>query len=335
MNDDILEVFREFVEEYTPEEPEKSKEERIPEPEISEEEEAARRAKEDSEREKQMWIQSAKEKRDAAFKMIKTKSERVLRKRTDLIDYLTVQARFDRYTVNNCLLIAAQLPGAIKLKSFDDWKAEDRNIKRGAKAITILEPGDEYIRADGSVGRHYNTRALFDISQVTGGRLEPEPSSEKMKDKLVTLFKTIQLLDRKLCSYGEDGGRAAFFQAGKKAVYVNKSADLDVLYPQLCVELAHVIIANNHKDYTRKAYGSICEMVGYIMCVRNNVSVTEDAIPLRLAPGYESLQKNQVTKILDEVRCTANTMSRTIRTIKAQEVKERQKSEIHPQTKEM
>ena len=46
--------------------------------------------------------------------------------------YLDVQARFDRYSVNNAILISAQLPEAVgPLKSFDDWKAENVYIKRG------------------------------------------------------------------------------------------------------------------------------------------------------------------------------------------------------------
>lgn len=334
MNNDILQVFKEFVEEYNPEEPEENKEESIPEPEISEEEEAARCAKEDSDREKQMWIQNSKEKRDAAFKMISAQSEKVLKKRITLIDFLTVQAHFDRYTVRNCLLIASQLPGATRLKAYDEWKDEGSFVKKGTKAITLIEPGDEYFRTDGSVARHYNTRALFDISQVTGGKYPQKDKEPEIAEKLRALFKTVESFDIKPCSYGEDGGRAAFFQAEKRAVYINKTVGIDILYPQLCVELAHAVMANNHKNYTRKQYGSACEMVGYIICVRNHVSVTEDAIPLRIAPSYEELKEKEVIKVLEEVRRTANIISNTMRELVKSEEKH-QKSEPQPKPKGM
>lgn len=317
MDNDIMKIFEEFVEDYVPETEEEKKED-IPSPEQQAAEETAKREQKERDREKQAWIKNAKEKRDAAFKMITAKAERVMKKQTDLIDYLTVQAHFDRYPVRNCLLIASQLPGATRLKSFDEWKDESKKIKKGAKAVTILEPGDEYQREDGSVGRYYNTRALFDISQVTGGKYQPPTDEPDMANKLRILFKTVDTFDVKPCSYGENGGRAAFFQAGSKSVYVNKSASLEILYPQLCVELAHTVISNNNNRYTRKQYGSICEMVGYILCVRNNVNVPADAIPLRIAPEYEELKEKKVINILEEVRGTANTLSRIMQTLKEQ-----------------
>ena len=48
-------------------------------------------------------------------------------------DYLDVQARFDRYSVSNAILIAAQKPDATKLADFDTWKASGvRQAGRGS-----------------------------------------------------------------------------------------------------------------------------------------------------------------------------------------------------------
>lgn len=307
LSDDVLKIFEEFVEDYVP--PEKTEEKPI---ESKKHEEKSVQSEE--EMEKQAWIKSAKEKREEAFRAISAQASKVFKKRTSLIDFLTVQAHFDRYPVRNCLLITSQLPGATRLKSFDDWGNEGRKIKKGAKAVTILEPGDEYIRADGSVGRYYNTRALFDVSQVTGGKFEQPLKEEKsIAEKLKILFSVIKTLDIKPCSFGEDGGRAAFYQKNNNAVYVNKSIGIDTLYPQLCVELAHMIIAHEHKDYTRKKYGSMCEMIGYMLCVRTNVSVAENAVPLRIAPEYEQFKEKEVIKTLDEIRQTANSISTLMR----------------------
>ena len=86
--------------------------------------------------------------------------------------YLDVQARFDLYSVSNAILIAAQCPEATRLADFDSWKARGMYVRRGADAITILEPGKEYQRDDGSVGVSYNVRKVFDISQT---RAAPRP----------------------------------------------------------------------------------------------------------------------------------------------------------------
>ena len=39
-------------------------------------------------------------------------------------------------------------------------------VKRGQDAITILEPGKEYRKDDGSTGVSYNVKKVFDISQI-------------------------------------------------------------------------------------------------------------------------------------------------------------------------
>lgn len=48
------------------------------------------------------------------------------------------------------------MPEATRLADFKTWKDNDLYIKKGESGITILEPGDEYTREDGSVGVSYN-----------------------------------------------------------------------------------------------------------------------------------------------------------------------------------
>ena len=70
--------------------------------------------------------------------------------------YLDVQVRFDRYSVSNAVLIAAQMPEATRLADFDTWKDSGVYVKRGAEAITILEPGKEYTRQEDGSWRVYS-----------------------------------------------------------------------------------------------------------------------------------------------------------------------------------
>lgn len=305
---ELEELFTEYVEDFIPDAPEPPQGPPEAQEIAKNVEKANEKEKSEAEKEREEWAKKAKEKRDEAFRTITAEAEKVFQKRTELIDFLTVQSYFDRYSVKNCLLITAQYPGATRLLPFDAWADEGKHIKKGAKAITLIEPGDEYYRKDGSVGRHYNTRALFDISQVTGGKYDPPKPEISDAEKLKTLFVLSGALSQKLCSYGEDGGRASFYQYDKNAIYINKTADFSFIYPQLCVELAHAVTANGHKNYTRQKYGFICEMAGYITCVRSNVSVLEEAIPLKIPYSYTELAEKDVIKILEEVRGTANTI---------------------------
>lgn len=88
--------------------------------------------------------------------------------------FLDTQARLDRYSAANALLIYNQYPQATQLKDFNDWAEEKVSINKGAKSISILEPV-EYARDDGSTGISYNVKKVFDVSQ-TKGKQSPAPS---------------------------------------------------------------------------------------------------------------------------------------------------------------
>ena len=68
--------------------------------------------------------------------------------------YLRVQARFNRYTVTNAILLLHQFSDAQKLKTFEGWKRDGASVKRGEKSISILEPYS-YTKADGSMEKGF------------------------------------------------------------------------------------------------------------------------------------------------------------------------------------
>ena len=105
--------------------------------------------------------------RTEAFALIDSSAEEMKSTGELFKTYLDVQAHFDRYSVSNAILIAAQMPEATKLMDFDDWKKAGVSIKKGESAITILKAGKEFERPDHSVGVYYNAAKVFDISQTT------------------------------------------------------------------------------------------------------------------------------------------------------------------------
>lgn len=76
--------------------------------------------------------------------------------------------------MTNALLILAQMPEATQLKDFDGWKDAGASIKRQQKGISILEPGEEYTREDGTIGTSYNVkRSLTFRRPLCGPRRSP------------------------------------------------------------------------------------------------------------------------------------------------------------------
>ena len=116
---------------------------------------------------KEAWAAKKKEQREALYEMADGTTELACDDFATMKEYLAVQARFDRYSVTNAMLVAAQCPTATRLGDFDYWHKQGASVVHGAKAISIFEPGPAYNRSDGNVGHSFNIKRVFDISQTT------------------------------------------------------------------------------------------------------------------------------------------------------------------------
>ena len=116
---------------------------------------------------KEEWAAQKKQERERAFVMIDETAQRMANDGSLFQSYLDVQARFDRYSVGNAVLITAQKADATQLSDFRGWKNNGVFIKKGESGIILLEPGEEYTKEDGTVGVSYNSKKVFDISQTT------------------------------------------------------------------------------------------------------------------------------------------------------------------------
>lgn len=116
---------------------------------------------------KEEYAQMMKEKRQALFNMANEQTFKAVENPDQYLQYLKLQSILD-YTVTNTLLVMAQNPNATILKDYTHWREMNKYVQKGAKGITILEPGKEYQRQDGSIGINYNPKTVFDISQLNG-----------------------------------------------------------------------------------------------------------------------------------------------------------------------
>lgn len=87
--------------------------------------------------------------------------------------YLTVQARFHKYSFNNTILILLQCPHATHVAGMKTWNKLNRKVSKGSKGIVIFAPrfGEKEVKKkDGSVEVekyiYYTTVSVFDISQT-------------------------------------------------------------------------------------------------------------------------------------------------------------------------
>ena len=227
---------------------------------------------------KDAWAAKKQAEREDVYLMIDTYAHEMSIDGGLFQSYLDVQAHFDRYSVSNAILVAAQCPEATRLADFDHWKDNGVYVKRGEDAITILEPGKEYEKDDGSTGVSYNVKKVFDISQ-TNSRQQTAPAVNH-DDRL--LLKA--LMNNAPCRFGISNelpeGVNVAYQSKTGTILVRQGLDAPTIFRGLAQELARAHmdrggITCESPDFT--AYS-----VSYMLCKRNGVSVegfTFDRMP--------------------------------------------------------
>lgn len=111
--------------------------------------------------------------------------------------YLEVMSRFHRYSANNALLIAMQMPNATAVASYTDWKRKfGRQVRKGERGIRILAPvryrkkvededGDEAV-VERLAG--FRLVSTFDVSQTDG---EPLPQIAELLDGTMERYEQV------------------------------------------------------------------------------------------------------------------------------------------------
>ena len=94
---------------------------------------------------KEEWAAQKKQERESAFAMIDETAQRMANDGGIFQSYLDVQARFDRYSVGNAVLITAQKADATQLSDFKGWKNNGVFIKKGESGILPMDIKGEYV----------------------------------------------------------------------------------------------------------------------------------------------------------------------------------------------
>lgn len=218
--------------------------------------------------------------------------------------YLDVQARFNRYSVNNCILITAQRPDATKLADYDTWKDGGAQVGKGEKALVILEPHGTYERQDGTKATNYAPKKVFDISQTNA---EPEPAPTVTREERALLK---ALITNAPCEFAVSDDMpenySALYRPETKTIVIRAGMDAPAIFRSLASELAH---ANMDRGaYNRSECALVANYTSYILCKRYGVptdSFRFDATPER----FKKMEVREFRQELGRIRDVANTIS--------------------------
>lgn len=275
---------------------------------------------------KDAWAEKKKAERQALYDLADSTAEAVSADGGKFRSYLDVQARFDRYSATNALLILAQMPQATQLRDYDGWKDLGVSVKRHPTSISILEPGDEYKREDGSIGTYYNVKKVFDVSQTTmRGKAQPTVS---MDDRL--LLKALihrppvpmQMVDDLPNHMG------ALYDHDQQVIFVRRGMEASDIFRSVSKELAHAEVAAAGGDYSRQDAAFAAYSASYLLCRKYGIDAGGYDFS-QLLDSFREGDAQSVRAALTEIRDTAGEisgrMSRVLEQNKAPRTKEQER----------
>ena len=245
--------------------------------------------------------------RDATADEIRTSGPR-------LQTYLNVQARFLPYSVNNVLLITAQMPKATMLLRYRSWQAAGAQVNRGEKAISLLEARGVYPRAE--TAEEYRVSKVFDLGQTTGAA--PEDPAVPV-DRLKLLRALVSDPPCTLRIVEDNEGYDAIYEPDEQVIYLQESVSAP--FGLLTRELAHAHLDPGEGFYSREAHEDAAWCVSYLLCAKYGQDTNR--YRFQTAPQrFASMSTREFREELEQIRFAAREISmdidRSLRPVKQQ-----------------
>ena len=215
---------------------------------------------------KEEWAAAKQEQRKEAYELIDNTCSEMMANGGSFRQYLDVQGHFDRYSVNNAILVSAQMPEATQLKDYGSWKQSRVYVDKDAQKVTILEPGKEYQRDDGSKAVGYNAKIVYDVSQ-TSAKDRQQPQEQKTMRELVSA-----MIDASPVSFVpvDDLELPAFYDSAQQTIFIKTGLNEEQLFVSMAKEVSAAVFDFKHKE-SRDAseFKSFC--VAYMVSSRYGV----------------------------------------------------------------
>lgn len=215
---------------------------------------------------KEEWDAAKQEQRKEAYELIDTTCQEMMADGGAFQQYLDVQGHFDRYSVNNAILVSAQMPEATQLKDYGSWKQSRVYVDKDAQKVTILEPGKEYQRDDGSKAVGYNAKEVYDVSQ-TSAKDRQQPQEQKTMRELVSA-----MIDASPVSFVpvDDLELPAFYDSSQQTIFIKTGLSEEQLFVSMAKEVSAAVFDFKHKESRDDSdFKSFC--VAYMVSSRYGV----------------------------------------------------------------
>lgn len=244
---------------------------------------------------KEEWAKRKQTERQELYDLADKTAEEIKADPTKFKQYLDIQAQFDKYSVNNALLISAQMPNATQIKEYSDWQKVKAFVKKSPTWIKILEPGDSYTRADGSVATSYNPKRMLDISQTNAKPKEPNNQFDEKTMLKAFLYECpvdVKAVDDIANNKGAEWNKE------DSVLYVRKGLEGSAIFNSISMELAKVGLeetGNQELD----SFKSYC--ASYLVCKKHGIDVSSYDFS-NLPETLKNIETSEIKNTLGDIR---------------------------------
>ena len=242
------------------------------------------------------WKKEKNQERKEVYTLINNEALQIFKSPERLKQYLDTQARFDMYSVNNAILVSKQKPDAIQLKSRQEWRKQGAYINKGVQGISILEPSNRYVKADGTSSVSFNVKKMID---VTDTNVNFKPINKVYDNKLIlkALFNKSPFDIESTEDMANDIN--AYWDKNDEVLYIRKEG---IKFPDGIHEIVKEMAkASLETDDSPELKEFKCKCTSYLVCKNFNLDVSSfnfDNIPSELS----NLTSKGVKQELGEIR---------------------------------
>jgi hypothetical protein len=216
-----------------------------------------------------------------------TAAVRQLRTSEGWLAWLTARSRFHRYSAQNCMLIAMQMPEATRVAPLKVWNQLGRRVRRGERAIAInvfkgMLTVEDVNGEDKELPRFQLRACLFDLSQTDGDEL-PEPPREPITGSSharhlnpLMLFAGDLGYDVRMEAIA--GSARGYCDYANKVIAVEQELAPNAQVRVLVHEIAHAL-GIGYAEHGRARAEVLVESTTYIVCGAIGLDTSGESIP--------------------------------------------------------
>lgn len=253
--------------------------------------------------------------------------------------YITAMSKFPRYSINNCILIASQLPEASLVCGFRKWQTEfNRTVNKGEHGIMILAPikgkteveeeiFDENHKAvldengkqkTETVVKEYQTFRpvyVFDVSQTSGDPIptlatelkESVDSFEDLKEILIGISPVPVSFEI------VNGGANGYFSPTSQKIVVDERLPQLQMIKTMIHEIAHASLGHGSKEdkWDRQTKEVQAESVAYWVTQMMGLDTSEYSFGY-ISGWSRDKEVSELKESLDIIKQTADEISTSI-----------------------